>query len=38
MLDQTLDQLMLFDAILAKRQRISSDHFKFLNLGLEGPG
>ena len=38
MLDQTLDQLMFFDAILAKRKRISSDHFKFSILGLEGPG
>ena len=29
MLDQTLDQLMFLDAILAKRERISSDHFNF---------
>ena len=29
MLYQTLDQLMFLDAILAKRERISSDHFNF---------
>ena len=29
MLDQTLDQLMFLDAILAKRERISIDHFNF---------
>ena len=38
MLDQTLDQLMFLDAILAKRERISSDHFNFRSLVLLGLG